>query len=84
MAIQGSITSRSTPTIKSGATRVFSAFINLIFSAPSSRSSSQVTSIDSRVEFPQIIVAPNTILSTEDDNILVTRRNDNFNDEAIL
>lgn len=81
---QGSITRRSIAAIQSGAARVFSAFINLIFSAPSSRSSSQVTSIDSRVEFPQIIVAPNTILSTEDNNILVTKRNDNINDEVTL
>lgn len=84
MAITASITRRGISTIQSGATRVFSAFVNLIFSAPSSSSSSQVTTIDSVVEFPQIIVAENTILSTEDNNILVTRRNDNFNDEVTL
>ena len=64
--------------------RRFSAHTNLIFSGPSSTSLSELSNVQSVLEFPQIIISSDVILSTEDNKVLVTKRNENFDDQVIL
>lgn len=85
MSVGGTISGRAAPSIVTNAfAREFSAFTNFIFSDPSSSGKSEITDPNSVLEHPQIIISGDVILSTEGNNVLVTKRNENFDDEIIL
>ena len=85
MSVGGSVSTPSRPIIAPNSfTREFSAFKNFLFLDPSSAGKSEITDPNSVLEHPQIIISADVILSTEDNNVLVTQRNDNFDDEITL
>ncbi len=85
MSVGGSVSSPARPSIVTNSfTREFSAFTNFLFSDPSSAGKSEVTDPNSVLEHPQIIISADVILSTEGNNVLVTQRNENFDDQIIL
>ncbi len=81
----GAASSKSNPTVaKESFAREFSAFNTFILSNPSIANKSEWSNTSSVLESPQIIISSDVILSTEGNNVLVTQRNDNFDDEIIL
>lgn len=85
MSARASVSTAASPTIATNSfTREFSAFTNFLFSEPSSAGKSEVTDPNSVLEHPQIIISADVILSTEGNNVLVTQRNENFDDQIIL
>ena len=85
MLIQATISGEVSPIILPTAIiRRFTSHSNLIFSGPSITQSSELSGTESVLEFPQITVSAGVILSTEGNNVLVTRRNENFDDQIIL
>tara|TARA_Y100001938_G_scaffold90867_1_gene124563 strand:- start:415 stop:672 length:258 start_codon:yes stop_codon:yes gene_type:complete len=85
MSVGGTVSGIGAPSIVTNAfTREFSAFTNFLFSDPSSSGKSEIADPNSVLEHPQIIISGDVILSTEGNNVLVTKRNENFDDEIIL